>query len=105
MNKKLLLKGILFWFVLAILANLNGLIREFVYKLFLNDFWARFLNTLDLVAIIFVVTYFGFRRISKDYSKEAMLYLGIFWVILTLSFEFIFGHYVFGKSWDVLLYD
>jgi len=27
------------------------------------------------------------------------------WLLLTLAFEFGFGHYVFGKPWSVLLAD
>jgi hypothetical protein len=29
--------------------------------------------------------------------------LGIFWTVLTLAFETLFGHYVLGVSWELLL--
>jgi hypothetical protein len=31
--------------------------------------------------------------------------VGILWAVLTLGFEFLAGHYAFGKSWAVLLED
>jgi hypothetical protein len=34
-----------------------------------------------------------------------VLIVSCFWVGLTVLFEFVFGHYVLGNSWDVLLAD
>jgi len=31
--------------------------------------------------------------------------LGVLWLVLTLAFEFLVGHYGFGKPWAVLLED
>jgi hypothetical protein len=31
--------------------------------------------------------------------------IGALWVVLTVSFEFIFSHYVVGHSWNALLAD
>ena len=31
--------------------------------------------------------------------------VGIAWVALTVAFEFLAGHYVFGNSWEKLLAD
>ena len=35
-------------------------------------------------------------------SRRARVYwcIGLLWVALTLAFEFLFGHYVAGKSWS-----
>jgi hypothetical protein len=42
--------------------------------------------------------------IGPSSSREA-LKIGLLWLVLTLGFEFLFGHYVFGNSWDMLLED
>jgi hypothetical protein len=31
--------------------------------------------------------------------------MGTIWVIMTICFEFLAGHYVFGNSWDHLIAD
>lgn len=42
---------------------------------------------------------------GKNYRSEAMIAIGVYWVILTAAFEFAFGHYVVGVSWEKLLAD
>ncbi|MGA9364166.1 MAG: hypothetical protein WBW16_07340 [Bacteroidota bacterium] len=37
-------------------------------------------------------------------SKQAWV-VGIIWVGMTICFEFIFGHYMMGNSWERLLHD
>lgn len=31
--------------------------------------------------------------------------IGVTWIVLTLAFEFLAGHYLFGTSWEKLLAD
>jgi hypothetical protein len=31
--------------------------------------------------------------------------VGLFWLVLTVTFEFLFGRYVAGASWEALLAD
>jgi hypothetical protein len=42
--------------------------------------------------------------ISPTSAREALL-IGVEWVVVTLAFEFLAGHYLFGNSWDRLLAD
>ena len=43
-------------------------------------------------------------RIGPKHGYEALL-VGIVWVALTVAFEFLAGHYVFGNSWERLIAD
>jgi hypothetical protein len=36
--------------------------------------------------------------------RDAFL-VGLLWVVLTVAFEFLAGHYIFGNSWETLLAD
>jgi hypothetical protein len=36
-------------------------------------------------------------------SARLAIYLGLFWMVLTVAFEFLFFHYVGGRPWAVLL--
>ncbi|PTD93872.1 hypothetical protein C9439_05700 [archaeon SCG-AAA382B04] len=42
---------------------------------------------------------------GQGYSKLDLVLIGTFWFILTIFFEFIFGHYVMGHLWNKLLAD
>jgi hypothetical protein len=36
--------------------------------------------------------------------KQALL-IGFNWLVLTIIFEFLFGHYIMGHTWELLLHD
>lgn len=92
------------WIGLVMLAILNGALREKVYGPSLSELSAHQLSTLFGLALFGIYIYFltGLVRLA---SSEQALAIGAMWVIMTIIFEFIFGHYVMGHSWGHLLAD
>ena len=97
-------KYIFVWFVLAIVANINGIIRNEVYKDALGDLCAHQLSTLILI-ILFGLVIWGFSRLWKITSAQQAWTIGLIWLGMTIAFEFIFGHFVVGHPWSKLLHD
>jgi hypothetical protein len=97
-------KYILVWFVLAIVANINGIIRNEVYRDALGDLRAHQLSTLILI-ILFGLVIWGFTRLWKIPSAQQAWTIGFIWLGMTILFEFIFGHFVVGHPWSKLLHD
>jgi hypothetical protein len=97
-------KYILVWFVLVIVAIINGTIRNEVYKDFLGDLRAHQLSTLTGI-ILFGLVIWGFTRLWKIPSAQQAWIIGFMWLGMTIIFEFIFGHYVMGHPWSKLLHD
>ena len=93
------------WFLFMILAIINAGIRNGVYKPIFGDLTAHQISTLIFVIVIFVVTYLILRFSDLNLSDSQALLMGITWVLLTIGFEFIAGHYAFGNSWEKLLAD
>jgi len=93
------------WFLFMILAIINAGIRNGVYKPIVGDLTAHQISTLIFAIVIFVVTYLILRFSDLNLSDSQALFMGITWVILTIGFEFIAGHYAFGNSWEKLLAD
>ena len=93
------------WFLFMILAIINAGIRNGVYKPIVGDLTAHQISTLIFAIVIFVVTYLILRFSDLNLSDSQALFIGITWVILTIGFEFIAGHYAFGNSWEKLLAD
>lgn len=93
------------WFLFMILAIINAGIRNGVYKSIVGDLTAHQISTLIFVIVIFVVTYLILRFSDLNLSGSQALLMGIIWVILTIGFEFVAGHYAFGNSWEKLLAD
>jgi hypothetical protein len=85
-----------------VMAVANGAIREaFITPLF-DAPTGHILSTAILCVAIFVVAWFSISWIGPNTGREA-LSIGIQWVGLTIAFEFLAGHYVFGNTWESLL--
>jgi hypothetical protein len=101
------LRGFLFsfimWLILAVLAILNGLIREFGVKKLIGEPWANHISVATGIIIIFFATYLFFKIFKSIFRLKDAILIGICWVILTVAFEFLFGHYVTGHNWEELL--
>jgi hypothetical protein len=98
----LLLKTIGIWLVMVIVAIVNGVIREKLMASMIGSAIALPVSGLLLSILIFLVVFllvpfFGFLE-SKMY-----FFIGFIWFVLTLSFEFLFGHFVAGKSWHEIM--
>lgn len=102
MTLSLALKVALVWFGISILAVVNGTLRQFVLVPHLGMGIALPLSGLILAFLILLVTYLtsGFLGV---HTTSTYLLIGTQWVVMTLAFEFLFGHYVVGKSWPELL--
>ena len=98
----ILLKGTGIWLVIVIAAILNGTFREKVLVPAIGSSMALPLSGMLLALLVFLVAYMLISSIGSSETKTYIL-LGLLWVLLTLSFEFLFGHFVAGKSWHEIL--
>ena len=95
-------KYILLWLVLAIIAIINGMLRETTYGKFLSELSANQISTVTGILFIGIFIFF-IHRIWPIKSKNQSWIIGFSWLLLTVAFEFIFGHFVAGNSWVRLL--
>ena len=104
-NKKIIFLTFGTWFLFMILAIINAGIRNGVYKPLVGDLTAHQISTIIFMIIILAVTYLILRFSNIQLSNSEALLIGATWLILTILFEFIAGHYVFGNSWEKLFAD
>ena len=90
------------WFVLLLVAMVNGALRDFTYGRYISGLVANQLSCLSGIILFGVVFYQFVRRWPPDSSRQAIC-IGLFWMVLTVAFEFLFFHYVAGHSWTELL--
>lgn len=100
----MILRAVVIWFVLLILAVLNGGVRDTWLSPRLGDTAGRALSTLLLSGLILLVTWMSIGWIRPT-SAAAAFAIGALWLALTLAFEFLVGHHGFGKPWGELLED
>jgi hypothetical protein len=92
------------WLIILLLANLNGALRELWLIPRVGEMPGRVASTLILSGLVLLLSWLMIGWVRPARPGDA-LGVGLFWLALTLAFEFIVGHYVLGKSWAVLLED
>lgn len=91
------------WLIMMLSAILNGMFRvKFLHPRF-GQQTSHIISTLSLSLIIFIISYFFIKFIGHLYPFTDILATGILWTLLTIAFEFLFGRYVIGRSWDKIL--
>ena len=98
----LILKAIGIWGVILVCAVLNGAVREAVLIPKLGNPLALGLSGLLLSACILAVSLVLVPKLGRLQTRHC-LYLGLFWLCLTLVFEFSFGRLLQHRSWSELL--
>jgi hypothetical protein len=99
-----LVRAVLVWLLLLVLAILNGAFREAVLNSALGPRMGHVVSTLLLSGLIVAVAGMTVPWIAPVTSRAALA-VGILWMALTLAFEFGAGYWLFHKSLAELVYD
>jgi hypothetical protein len=90
------------WFVLLVVAMINGALRDLTYGKHVSELLAHQLSCVSGI-ILFAVVIRQYVRLWPPVSALEAWRIGLFWMVLTVAFEFLFFHYVGGHSWELLL--
>lgn len=105
MEIKIYLYALGVWFIFAIVGILNGVFRELLVTPKVGEHAGHVISTVILVCVILVITYLFIKNLKISYTERELTLIGAFWLTLTILFEFVFGHYVVGHSWEKLIAD
>lgn len=89
------------WFVLLLVAVMNGGLRDLTYGRYVSELLAHQISCVIGIALFAVVISQFVRRWPPASAREAW-FIGVFWMALTVAFEFLFFHYVGAHSWEAL---
>ena len=104
MERNIYLRALAGWFVLMIVAILNGIMRTALISPHLGEQSGHVISTITLCIVLFAAIWITNPWIKPAGVKGALA-IGVFWLLLTVAFEFIAGHYLFGHSWEKLSAD
>lgn len=97
------IKHILLWLPMIAIAFANATLRELIFVKKYNEIRAHQLSTITLTILCSIYIWFVFQRLKVQNPKQAVL-IGIMWVLLTVTFEFLLGRST-NKSWEYLFRD
>ena len=98
------LRALVTWFGLLVAAVLNGMFREAVVAPQFGAAAAHVLSVLSGSAAIFLVVWLTIPWVRPVDLRDARA-IGLLWLALTVAFEFLGGHFLFGAPWSQLLAD
>ncbi|WP_348611376.1 hypothetical protein [Halobaculum rarum] len=79
------------WVAMAVIAVVNGGVREIVLIPRVGEYSGHVLSTAILVAAILLVSFAFFSWTPVDYAQAELVLVGILWTVLTVGFEFAVG--------------
>jgi hypothetical protein len=90
------------WALLAMAMIANGALRELLLVRTLGRAGADVLSAAIGIMLILSITRPFLRPLAGHAETSSLLTISLAWVLLTVAFEFVFGHYVDHKSWSEL---
>lgn len=99
----LLLPAAGFWLLLAAIATAAGIARELWLMPLIGELRAHQIGTL-FVTSAFLVAITTFTTRMRLSPREGLI-AGVGWLLCAIAFEFGFGHYIDGLSWERLVAD
>ena len=97
-------RAMVVWCGLLILAVLNGAVRVGWLIPRVGEHVGHLLSTISLSGLILLTTWATADWLGLTTVRRALA-TGLLWVALTIGFEFLAGHYVFGAPWPQLTAD
>ena len=100
----LFLKAFGVWLGMLVAAFVNGALRELLLVRFVGEYVGHVISVFVLSGAIFGITSL-FIITQRPLPSSTLLGMGLFWLVLSLLFEFGFFHYVMHEPWEKLLAD
>lgn len=98
----MLARTVVSWFVLLAVAVGNGAVRESWLTPRTGRGAGHAISTVILSVLIVIVGSLATEWIGPRSLQDAWM-VGVTWLVFTLAFEFLAGHFVFGRTWTELL--
>ena len=95
-------KALVLWVGILLVAILNGWLRENVLFAALGSVAGQVASGVILCVCILAIAWAAIPWFGP-LSSAQYLYVGLFWLVLTVAFEFLFGRLFLDRSWAELL--
>jgi hypothetical protein len=95
----ILLRSFVVWLIVIAAEILHGIARGIFLVPCVGQFRSSQIGVFTGSLIILAIALLFVRWIGANRSSQ-LLGIGVLWLVLTLTFAFLFGHFVMGASWD-----
>lgn len=95
----------LLWIAAGVFATANGYVGKVVFERRYGEYASHVYKTVLMIAFIFFMAWIYAVRTQGPEWLSAAIGFAVLWLVLTVLFEFVAGHYLFGNPWERLLAD
>lgn len=97
--------ALIVWVLFLIIGVMNGIVRNEFYSDSFSELTKHQISSVIFILVLLVIMFLFFNNFGAVYTKKDLWLIGLMWLALTMIFEFGFGHYIFGNSWEILFAD
>ncbi len=97
-------RAFLVWLVIILAETIHGIFRGLFIVPLIGDLPSRQIGVLVGSVLIFIIALIFIRWLKADTFRD-LIFVGIIWVILTVTFEIVLGRFVMGAAWERILSD
>jgi len=97
-------KSLVIWLAMGVLAILNAGVRNTFITPRLGEHAGHVISTATGCAAFLLLIWLALTWI-RPVSRGDLWLIGSLWLAMTVAFEFLAGHYLFGNSWVRLFAD
>lgn len=102
--KHLVGRAVLIWLVLIVAEIVHGILRAIFLVPLVGEFRSNQIGVFTGSAIILLIAYFMIRWVGAE-RTSGLLTVGLIWLLLTVAFEVLLGHFVMGLTWERIASD
>jgi hypothetical protein len=99
-----MVRYLLAWLALLVIAVANGALRQFTFGKHMSELRAHQLSTFIGAVLIGVLIWLLVRKWPPSSGRQALL-VGLMWLVLTVAFEFFMGLVLAGRPLSQVLHD
>jgi len=100
----MLTRSLAIWFLLLGTAIINGAVRATWIIPRTGEYLGHVISSFTLSGLIVALAWATIGWMGPAATADA-LRVGGLWLVLTVAFEFLAGHFLFGSTWEHLLAD
>ncbi len=98
------LKAWIAWSVMVLAAIGNGTLREKYFTPRFGEYNGHVIGCLTLSLAVVLITYV-YLTITGPLTLRTLKLVGLFWVLVSVAFEFFFGYFILRETWVRLFAD
>ncbi len=105
MDRSTVLRSLEVWLFIAVASTMNGMFRSLFLVPRLGEHMAHVLSVLILVIVVLLASSVLVNKILRKYVNSDLFLIGILWVVLSVSIDLVFEHYLLNVPWTAILHD